>query len=129
MKKDLLKDNCDAVEDLGYTRMFTPEELNERKEQLADASITISEIEAEKKLATDDFKLRLKPLESRKAELIEQLKSKSEYVHEKCFKFIYHDERMVGYYNSEGELVYTRPAQGQEMQKTIFGHLRTGTSD
>ena len=129
INKHLLESNCDAVEDVGYTRRFTHEELNERKQQLADASITISEIEAEKKLAADDFKLRLKPLESEKATLIEQLKTKTEYVRERCYKFICHDENLAGFYNSDGELVYTRALQAQEMQKTIFGQLRTGTSD
>jgi len=129
INKHLLESNCDAVEDVGYTRRFTPEELNERKEQLADASITISEIEAEKKSVDASFKLRLKPLESQKAELIEQLKTQTEFVNERCYKFIYHDEKLAGFYNSDGELVYTRALQAQEMQKTIFGQLRTGTSD
>ena len=125
IEKHLLESNCDAVEELGYTRRFTPDELNERKEQLADPSITISEIEAEKKLAADDFKLRLKPLKSQKATLIEQLKTQTEYVNERCYKFIYHDEKLAGFYNSDGELVYTRALQAQEMQKTIFGQMRT----
>ena len=88
IRKELLESNCDAIEELGYTRRFTPEELNERKEQLADASIAISEIEAEKKSVDAGFKLRLKPLESQKATLIEQLKTQTEYVHERCYKFL-----------------------------------------
>jgi len=129
IEKHLLESNCDAIEELGYTRRFTPEELNERKEELADTSIRISDVEAEKKDADAVFKTRLKPLKSRKTELIEQLKTQTEFVREDCYKFIDHDERLVGFYNSDGELVSSRPIMAQEMQKTIFGQMRTGTSD
>ena len=129
IEKHLLADNCDAIEEMGYTRRFTPEELNERKEQLADASIEISEIEFEKKQANDGFKLRLKPLEEQKAVLLEELKNKSQFVKEDCYKFIDHDERMVGFYNSDGELISSRSIMPQEMQKTIFFQKKTGTDN
>jgi hypothetical protein len=129
IERHLLKDNCDAIEEVGYTRRFTPEELNQRKEELADVSISISEIEAEKKDADADFKYRRKPHDERKAILLEQLKNKSEFVREDCYKFIIHEERLAGFYNSDGELVSSRPIMPQEMQKTIFGQMRTGTND
>jgi hypothetical protein len=129
IEKHLLKSQCDAVEETGYTRRFTPDELNQRKEELADVSISISEIEAEKKLADADFKYRRKPHDERKTVLLEQLKNKSEFVRENCYKFIDHDERLALFYNSDGELVSSRPIMPQEMQKTIFGQMRTGTND
>ena len=56
------QDNADAVEKIGYTHRFTPEELAQKKETLAEVSITINDIEIEKKAAMDEFKERLKPL-------------------------------------------------------------------
>lgn len=44
-----LQDNADAVEKIGYTHRFTPEELAQKKETLAEVSITINDIEIEKK--------------------------------------------------------------------------------
>jgi hypothetical protein len=129
IEKHLLEDNCDAIEKVGYTRRFTTEELNERKEELADTSISISMIEEEKKASDDDFKLRRKPLDTRKKTLVEELKNKSEFVSEDCYKFIDHEERMVAFYNSDGEMVSSRPIMPQEMQKTIFGQIRTGTDN
>jgi hypothetical protein len=129
ISKHLLADNCDAVENIGYTRRFTPEELSLRKEELAETSIKISEIEEEKKQADAAFKYRRKPLDETKSTLITQLKEKSEYIREDCFKYIYHDERMAGFYNADGELVYERPVNAQEMQKTIFSVARTGTDN
>lgn len=57
-----LQDNADAVEKIGYTHRFTPEELAQKKETLAEVSITINDVELEKKEAMESFKERLKPL-------------------------------------------------------------------
>ena len=49
---------------------------------------------------------------------------------EECVKILCHDEKMAGYYNKLGELVYSRPIMPQEMQKTIFSITRkTGTEN
>lgn len=123
-----LKDNADAVEEIGYTHRFTPEELAQKKESLAETSIRINDIEVEKKEATEAFKQELKPLNEEKQKLLENIKKGSEYVKdEECAKILYHEEKMAGYYNKLGELVYSRPIMPQEMQKTIFINRKTGT--
>jgi len=48
-RESFLKDNCDKVEEKGYMKPYTPEELQQRKEELANASIEIMEIEEEPK--------------------------------------------------------------------------------
>ena len=124
-----LQDNADAVEKIGYTHRFTPEELAQKKESLAEVSIQINDIETEKKEVMDDFKERLKPLNEEKAELLDHIKRGSEFrADEECAKILYHDERMAGFYTRLGELVYSRPIMPQEMQKTIFNiNRKTGT--
>lgn len=124
-----LKDNADAVEEVGYTHRFTPDELAQKKESLAETSIQINDIETEKKDVMEDFKQQLKPLNETKQILLENIKKGSEYVeNEECAKILYHEEKMVGYYNKLGELVYSRPIMPQEMQKTIFNmNRKTGT--
>lgn len=126
-----LQDNADAVEKIGYTHRFTPEELAQKKERLAEVSITINDVEMEKKQAMEDFKERLKPLTEAKHELLDHIKRGSEFVeNEECVKILYHEEKMAGYYNRLGELVYSRPIMPQEMQKTIFNiNSKTGTDD
>lgn len=126
-----LVDNADAVEQIGYMHRFTPEELAQKKESLAEVSIQINDIEDEKKEAMNEFKKRLKPLNDEKLELLESIKKGSEYIeNEECVKIIYYDEKMAGYYNKLGELVYSRPIMPQEMQKTIFSiNQKTGTND
>lgn len=126
-----LQDNADAIEEIGYTHRFSPEELAQKKELLAEASIKINDIEKEKKEVLSDFKDRLKPLTEEKSELLENIKTGSKFIpSEKCVKILYHEEKMAGYYNQLGELVYSRPITPQEMQKTIFSiNRKTGTDD
>ncbi|WP_353124083.1 hypothetical protein [Dysgonomonas capnocytophagoides] len=127
-RKSFLADNCDAVEEHGYTRRFSTDELNQKKENLANLSVEINDIEEEKKDAMESYKDRLKPLNIDKKVLLDEIKKKSEFVNEECYKFIDHEEKVVGYYNKLGELVSSRPIMPQEMQKTIF-QLKTGTND
>ena len=77
----------------------------------------------------DDFKERLKPLNEEKSELLDHIKKGSEFrKDEECAKILYHEERMAGFYNRLGELVYSRPIMPQEMQKTLFHiNAKTGT--
>ena len=77
----------------------------------------------------ESFKERLKPLNDEKQELLDHIKRGSKFVEsEECAKILYHEEKMVGFYNKLGELVYSRPIMPQEMQKTMFSiNRKTGT--
>lgn len=123
-REDFLEANCDAIESIGYSRRFTGDELLQKKDTLSELAIQINDIEEEKKTAMDIFKDRLKPLNEEKKQLLTDLKNKSEFVNESCYKFIDHEEKEVGYYNKLGELVHSRPIQKQEMQKTIMSVSR-----
>ena len=58
---DFLDSNCDAVEEKGYMKPFTPEQLNEMKDNLASVTIQINDIEDEKREAMQAFNEQLKP--------------------------------------------------------------------
>lgn len=123
-REEFLEANCDSVEEMEYSRRFTGEELSGMKDVLSDVCIQINRIENEKKEAMDGFKERLKPLNDEKKQLLEEIEQQSTLVTEHCYKFIDHEAREVGYYNRLGELVYSRPVQKQEMQKTIMSVSR-----
>ena len=123
-----LMDNCDAVEEKGYMRPYTPEELAKLKEKLPQTDIEISDIEEEKKEAVKGFKARLDPLTSERKQIIEGLKKKAEFVTEECYKFVDQEKREVGFYNANGDLIESRPAYSEELQTTLFQIQRkTGT--
>lgn len=129
-REAFLKDNCDACEQKGYMKPYTPEELQGHKEKLANVSIEIAEIEAEKKQVEADFKGRLKPLKESRAIMVSNIKSKAEYVNEVCYRFTNQETKETGYYNKEGILVECRPATADELQPNIFSMVRkTGTND
>jgi hypothetical protein len=129
-REAFLKDNCDACEQKGYMKPYTPEELQGHKEKLANVSIEIAEIEAEKKQVEADFKGRLKPLKESRAIMVSNIKSKAEYVNEVCYRFTDQETKETGYYNKEGILVECRPATADELQPNIFSMVRkTGTND
>lgn len=127
-RESFLKDNCDKVEEKGYMKPYTPEELQQRKEELANASIEIAEIEQEAKEAAAHYKGKLKPLKETRARMVSDIKSKSEYVKEFCYKFVDQEARETGYYNKEGDLIESRPATADELQTTLFGVIRNQES-
>lgn len=125
---DFLRDNCDAVEDLGYTKQLPNEEIEALKDRLVENNIQLRDVRADKKAANKEFNDQIKQLEESNDEVTGKLKAKSEFVTEACFKFVDMETREVGYYNREGLLVYCRPGRPEEMQKSMFSPvLRTGT--
>jgi hypothetical protein len=126
-REAFLKDNCDKVEEKGYMKPFTAEQLQGHKESLAELSIRIEEIEDEKKVSAQQFKSLLDPLTKQRREKISNIRQKAEYVREICYKFVDFEERQAGYYNAGGDLVEIRPATADELQHTLFSLQKTGT--
>lgn len=124
---DFLRDNCDAVEDLGYTKQLPNYEIEALKDRLVENNIQLRDVRADKKAANKEFNDQIKQLEESNDEVTGKLKAKSEFVTEACFKFVDEETREVGYYNNEGLLVYSRPARPEELNKNIFRMSRTGT--
>lgn len=123
-RESFLRDNCDEVEEVSYSRAFSPAELAERREKLTDASIKIADIQEQKKEAVAHFKEQLKTYEQQRDEAISNLRDKSQLVTEDCFKFLDEETKMIGFYNKQGQLVSSRPAFQNELQKTVYSIFR-----
>ena len=119
-REQFIKDNADKVENKGYMKPYTPEELQGHKEKLANVSIEIAEIEAEMKQVQAEYKGRLKPLKEARANMVSNIKAKAEYVHEPCYRFTDQEAKVTEFYNKEGDLVEERPATAEELQPTLF---------
>lgn len=125
-----LQANCEAVEPVNFMRRFTPEEIAEMKDNLSETAIELNDIREEKKLLNQQLDAQAKPLKQTNASLLKKIKQKAENVTEDCFKYIFHDEGMVGYYTSEGELISSRPMRAEERQLKMFVAPRlTGTNN
>ena len=128
-REAFLKDNCDACEQKGYMKPYSPEELQGHKEKLANVSIEIAEIEAEMKQVQAEYKGKLKPLKESRSMMVSNIKSKAEYVNEICYRFTDQETKETGFYNKDGKLIECRPATADELQPTIFSVVRPGTND
>jgi hypothetical protein len=125
-----LKANCDSVLELGYMKRLSPDEIKENKDLLSETAIQINDIEIEKKEVAVEFKQRLDPLISQRTEILKALKQKAIFIKEECYKYVDVEEKVVGFYNSEGDLIEFRPAYPDELQGTIFQMGRkTGTNN
>lgn len=123
-RKNFLLDNADDVEEKSYMKTFDAETMAGRKEDLAEVSIKINDIEEEIKAFKEAKNLDLKPLKEQRKGLLDDIKAKGELVTEKVYKFVDREEGMAGFYNSEGLLIESRPSTREEMQRNIFSISR-----
>jgi predicted phage tail protein len=123
-REQILRDNCDQIEEKYYTRKFNQEETNERREELADISIKISETEAELKNIKDSFKIKMKPLTEKKEKLLQELKTGGEYINGNVYKFIDTEEGKAAWYTPEGHLIEERNLRPEERQRSIYHDIR-----
>lgn len=128
-RADYLNNICDGTESMSYARQFTPEEMAEHRELLSNACIMLEDIEREKKSALTRFKDKAKQYEVQRKQAVDNLRMKSEVVEEECFKILDEETKMVGFYNSLGDLVNSRPALPKELQKSLFAIRKTGTEN
>lgn len=130
VRRQMLEDNCVAIEKITYPYQFSDEEMEARKTSLANFDIEISELEAEKKAIQDRIKEKMKPITKNRGKLIEDIKRKYENVTDECYKLLDRGKGMAYYYNGNGDCVMERPIGRQELQKTIYEEsASTGTND
>lgn len=130
-REQYLRDNADAIEEMGYSKPIPSEQIEKLKETLADASIKKLELEEEKKAQVQMINEEIKGYKNTIKDVADKLKSKTTYVNEDCYKMVDPQTRQVGYYNNEGMLVYQRAARQSELQPRLFNFRpgKTGTED
>lgn len=130
-REQYLRDNADAIEEMGYSKPIPSEQIEKLKETLADASIKKLELEEEKKTQVQMINEKIKRYKNTIKVVADKLKRKTTHVNEDCYKMVDPQTRQVGYYNNEGMLVYQRAARQRELQPRLFDLRpgKTGTED
>ena len=132
-REQLLRDNCDQIEQRSFMRSFNQDEVNDRRAELEQVSIQIREHEDYLAGVRADVKGRIKPLLERKSHILDELKARGEYVTADTFKFVDVDEGKTAYYSADGYKVEERPMTPEERQRNIIQATRffnrTGTDD
>ena len=143
---DLLADNAHKIQQEEVTRYFSPEELTDLKNQLADCHIIqkqradlISDI---KDLLKEDLpdpveqiislveeteiegEFGFKSLKEEIKRISGFIKSKSVTKKEDVFIFFHFDEGKAAVYNINGTLIYTRPLKPDEKQTNLFNIIK-----
>lgn len=124
-----LTDSCDAMERISYDKKLTPAERDELKHILSEDLIALNRLDEENAEFKATMKARMTPHKEAVKETTATLRRGATSVEERCFKLIDPSQKLVGYYNDEGELVYERAAVGNELNGTIFQMQREGTND
>ena len=131
-RRELLHDNCDQIEQRSFTRSFNQDEVNARRAELEQVSIQISELEDELAQVRADIKGRIKPMLERRGKILDELKSRGEWVTADTYKFVDVEEGVAAYYSEDGYKIEERPITSEERQRNIIQatrFLRTGTDD
>jgi len=127
----MLEAQADAIkEDFSYTRLFTQEELDEKKELQVEMSQKLKRLQSEKKDAMAAFKAQIDPVQAEVNELLDQLKDKGEQITGGTGFIIFdHEERKVGTYSPDGYLIEERPMRKTDAKQdqSIFKLQKTGT--
>lgn len=126
-RKQFLRDNCDKVEEIGYMKQFSAQEILDMKEDLSEVSISLNDLEIRKKELMDQIKEEMKPLQEQKKSLLTNIKQKAVFVTEDCFKFVDQDEKRAAYFNAEGVNIQERPLRSDEYQLSM--KMLTGTNN
>lgn len=127
-REDVLNANCDQIVEMRYIRKFEQQEKNEKREQVANLSIEINEINEQLKEVKAEFKAKLQPLQEVLKQILGEIKVGGESVKGNAYKMVFPEDGMVGFYAPDGHLIEARPMKPEEKQRTAFQTLRaTGT--
>lgn len=116
----LMQENAAKVEQTTYHRVLSPEELADRREDLADNCIKLNQKEDELKEVKDSFKLEMDPLKNKNKVLLTEIKTKQTTVDGTLYHMANHDEGFMETYDNDGYLISTRRLRPDERQGTIF---------
>lgn len=124
----------DIKEDFSYTRLFTPEEMDETKEKQVEFAQKLKRLEAEKKEAMANFKIQIDPVKEEVNKLLDMLKDKGEQVSGgRGFVIFDEQERKVGTYSPDGYLIEERPMRKSDAKQDLsifkLPGQKTGTDD
>lgn len=125
-REAMLEDNCDKVEQKTFIDRWTPTQAQQQKNEFIDLQSKIAKLTAELAQVQAEYKGEIKPLKEQSAIILGNIQQGGELVTKDCYKFVDEEERMVGYYDSKGILIDSRPATPEELGGNLFRQTRVG---
>ncbi len=127
-RRQILKDSCVKMQEFTYAKEFTKDELASKKDELSQQDIKLDKLEEEKKEITQEFNASIKKLKTERKTTLSCVRTGKEEVTEDVYLLDEQDEGIMGYYNHDGVLVYSRPLLPNERQLRI-SKTYTGTNN
>lgn len=116
----LLQDNAAKVEVTSYQKVLSPEELADRREDLADNCIKLNQKEDELKVIKDEFKLEMDPLKVKNKLLLTEIKTKQQTIDGTLYHIPDYENRTMDIYDQDGFWIQSRRLRPEENQGHIF---------
>jgi len=112
-----LKETADKIQERGYYRDMTAQELQELKDKHTKVAIELYDLEREKKSYNDTINAEIKPVKERYDELTRELKYQRKYTSGVCYEFINREECKVYIRSEDGILREVRNPDDKEMEQ------------
>lgn len=121
----ILQEQSAKVEETSYQKALTEDELNLRREDLADNCIELNAKEDELKEIKEQFKNEMDPLKQKNKKLLTEIKTKQTTCNGRLFHMANYDEGMMETYDDEGLLISSRRLRPEEKQGNVFSLSKT----
>lgn len=114
-----LQDNATKVEQTTYQKTLSQEELDIKREELADTCILLNAIDDEFKDMKEMFKKRTTPLKDANKQRLTEIKTKQVSLDGLLYHIPNYEDSMMEIYDGKGELVESRRLRPEEKQGRI----------
>lgn len=115
----VLQQNSDKMEHTTYQKPLSEDELNARREVLAENCIKLADLEDQKKEAMAEFKEKIDPVKGENMILLDEIRTKQTKVDGVLYHMANHNDGMMETYDHDGYLVSSRRLRPDEKQQRI----------
>lgn len=122
---DMLDAQADEVKEEMYLKPFDNDDVQKNRKRYCQINMQLADIKEQEDAAKASFKEQRDPLKREADQILANLRQGGVYVTGKLYKLIDRNERTVGFYNEDGDLVNQRKALPKElMSQNLFGVIR-----
>lgn len=118
-KAQIMSDMCYKSEKENVMRKYSPEEVTEKKQELAEKSIRVGDITDEIKNVTAPLKAEKKVIENEVKDIRAKIRAKGETNYEQVYFFDDQENGLMNAYDVQGKFLYSRPLTPGEKQRSI----------
>lgn len=125
----LLEDNCKEITSMPVRKKFTPEELKRFKDEQISIAMMLDVEDTKKQEFNKEYNAKTKIPKAEHKELINHIRKGFVDEERKVFTFDNQDDKVMEYYDENGDCVYERPLLPNERQTNIHTIAKEGTNN